>query len=148
MKKLFIYYSLSGNGDLVAGKMKEAGYDIRRATLKKPMPKRFFFQIMTGGFLAGIKSRAKLEGFDPDVTDYDEVAIGSPIWNGRLTPAINTVLRDVDLSGKKVVFILTSGGGSAPKAIARLNGEFPGADVVMLTEPKKNPGELEKLPVK
>ena len=55
MKGLFIYYSLSGNGDLVAEKMKEKGYDIRPVRLKKPMPKKFFSQIMAGGFLAGNK---------------------------------------------------------------------------------------------
>ena len=36
--------------------MEKKGYDIRRVELKKDMPKKFFFRIMTGGFLAGIKT--------------------------------------------------------------------------------------------
>ena len=71
--------------------------------------------------------------------------IGSPIWNGRITPAINTVLDKVDLAGKEVAFVLTSGGGSAPKAEERLKNAFPGAKIVMLKEPKKNEDELSKL---
>ncbi len=145
MKGLFIYYSLSGNGDLVSRKMSEKGFDVRPVRLAKPMPKKFFLQIMKGGFLAGIKNRAKLDGYDPDVAGYEKVVIGSPIWNGRLAPAVNTVLADTDLSGKEVAFVLTSGGGSAPKAEALLSEKYPGAKVVMLAEPKRNTAELAKL---
>ena len=145
MNGLFIYYSLSGNVDLVAGKMREMGYDVRPVKLKKPMPGKFFLQIMKGGFLAGIKNRAKLDGYDPDVSGYDSVVIGSPIWNGRVTPAINTVIATTDLSGKDLSFVLSAGGGSAPKAEARLHSEFPTAKTVILKEPKKNPAELAKL---
>ena len=145
MKGLFIYYTLSDNGDLVAEAMKKKGYDVRSVKLLKPMPKKIFFQIMTGGFLAGIKNKAKLDGYDPDVSGYDVVTIGSPIWNGRITPAINAVLSETDLSGKKISFVLTSGGGSAPKAEARIKDEYPDASVVMLKEPKKYGDELSKL---
>ncbi|MBR7033843.1 MAG: NAD(P)H-dependent oxidoreductase [Clostridia bacterium] len=145
MKSIFIYYSLSGNGDLVASSLSDKGIDIRPVRLKKPMPKAFFLQIMKGGFLAGTGNRAKLDGFDPDVSGYDRVVIGSPIWNGRIVPAINTVLDTVDLAGKEVVFILTSGGGSAPKAEERLKSSFPGARIIMLKQPKNNEDELSKL---
>ena len=145
MKKLFIYYSLTGNGDLVAAEMEKKGYDIRRVELKKDMPKKFFFRIMTGGFLAGIKNRAALRDYDSDVTEYDEIVVGSPVWNGRLTPAANSVLARTDLSGKTVSFILTAGGGTAPKAEERIAKEFPGSRVVILKEPKKYAEELSKL---
>ena len=35
MKKLFIYYSLSGNGDLVAERLSKLGYDPRKVKTKK-----------------------------------------------------------------------------------------------------------------
>ena len=145
MSTVFIYYSLTGNEDLVASKLSEKGIDVRPVKLAKPMPKGFFFAMMKGGFLAGIQNRAKLDGFNADVSGYDKVVIGSPIWNGRITPAINTVLDKVDLAGKEVAFVLTSGGGSAPKAEERLKNAFPGAKIVMLKEPKKNEDELSKL---
>ena len=42
MKKLFIYYSNTGNGDVVANYLAENGYDIRKITPKKNLPKAFF----------------------------------------------------------------------------------------------------------
>ena len=41
MKKLFVYYSLSGNGEAVARKMEERGFELRRAVPVRAMPKSF-----------------------------------------------------------------------------------------------------------
>ena len=38
MNKLLIYYSNSGNGDLVAARLAEQGFALRKVTPKKPMP--------------------------------------------------------------------------------------------------------------
>ena len=46
MSKLFIYYSLTGSGEVVANAMKEKGYELRKVTEKKKMPKKFFFMIL------------------------------------------------------------------------------------------------------
>lgn len=101
MKKLFIYYSLSGNGDVVADYLKDKKHDIRKVIMKDKMPKSYILQILKGGFLAGINYKAKLINFDNNIDSYDEIIIGSPIWNGRLVPAINTVLDDINLDNIK-----------------------------------------------
>ncbi|MBO4869809.1 MAG: hypothetical protein J5585_08860 [Clostridia bacterium] len=145
MKKLFVYYSLNGSGDAVAEYLSQNGYDTRKVITEKPMPKSFFLQIMKGGFAAGIGKKEKLSGFDPDLSGYDEVVIGSPVWNGRISPPVNTVISSLDLTGKDVSFILYAGGGEAPKAVEKLSALFPGAPVTVLKEPKKYPEELEKL---
>jgi hypothetical protein len=145
MNRLFIYYSLSGNGDLVAETLEKQGYALRRVTPKKKPPKRFFWQIMAGGFGAGIGRKEPLSDYDPDVKDFDESAIGSPVWNARLSFPINTVLDKTDLSGKKLTFVLYSGSGEAPKAEKKIRELFPDAKIVRLKEPKKYPDELKKL---
>ena len=145
MTKLFIYYSLTGNGDLVAEKMKEKGYEIRKVIEKKKMPKKFFFMIMAGGFRAGINAKGKLIDYDNNVEKYDEIVIGSSIWNARLTPAINTVLRDTNLEGKKLTFLLYSGSGDAKKAVKKINKLYSEANIILLKEPKKYESELDKL---
>jgi flavodoxin len=145
MNRLFIYYSLSGNGDLVAETLEKQGYALRRVTPKKKPPKRFFWQIMAGGFGAGIGRKEPLSDYDPDVKDFDEIAIGSPVWNARLSCPINTVLDKTDLSGKKLTFVLYSGSGEAPKAEKKIRELFPDAKIVRLKEPKKYPDELKKL---
>ena len=42
MKKLFIFYSYTGRGDIVAQKMQEKGYEVRKVETVKNLPKSFF----------------------------------------------------------------------------------------------------------
>ena len=96
-------------------------------------------------FSAGIGAKSALKDYDPDVSAFDEIVIGSPIWNGQLACPVNTVLDQTDLSGKKVTFLLYSGSGAAPKAESKLKASFPDAPVIHLTSPLSHPEELEKL---
>lgn len=145
MKKIFIYYSLSGNGDVVANYLKEKKIDTRKVIMKDKMPKSYIGQILTGGFLAGINHKSKLSNFDSNISDYDEIIIGSPIWNGRLSCPINTVLDEIILDNKKISFILYSGSGTAPKAEKIIKDRYGNIDIIILKEPKKNVKELNKI---
>ena len=145
MKRLFIYYSQTGNGDLVADTLKEQGFELRRVVPKKKPPKSFLLQILSGGFAAGIGRKEPLADYDPDISGYDEVVIGSPVWNARLSCPINTVLSETDFGGKKPTFVLYSGSGEAPKAVKKLGERFPDARIIQLQEPKKYGEELNKL---
>ena len=145
MKKLFIYYSLTGSGEAVSKKFEEHNYVLRKVVEKKKMSNSSFLCILTGGFRAGMGIKGKLVNYDNDVSQFDEVVIGSPIWNGRFTPAINTVLADTDFSGKKLTFVFYSGSGEGAKALKRVNKEFKDSKVIFLKEPKKYPKELDKL---
>ena len=55
--------------------------------------------------------------------------IGSPIWNGNLTPIINKVLCDIDLEDKVVKFVLWSASGEAKGAIKFINKKYPNAKI-------------------
>lgn len=145
MKKLFIYYSYTGRGDIVTQKMQEKGYDIRKVETVKSLPKSFFWGMMVGGFQAGTKKKAALKEFDQDISNYEEIVIGSPIWNGAFTPAINSVLSLLDLSNKKLSFVFYSGSGEGKKAVKRINKEYPNTPYIFLKDPKKYPEELNKL---
>ena len=145
MKKLFIYYSLTGNGEVVAKKMQEKGYELRKVETVKGLPKVFFFAMLSGGFQAGLKKKAKLKEFDYDISEYDEIVIGSPIWNGRISPAINTILANLNLEGKALTFVFYAGSGEGKAALKRINKEYPNAKFIFLKQPKDNPEELSKL---
>ena len=145
MKKLFIYYSYTGSGDIVAKKMEEKGYEIRKVETVKSLPKSFFWGMIVGGFQAGMKKKAPLKEFDQDISNYDEVVLGSPIWNGSFSPALNSLVSILDLSNKKLSFIFYAGSGEGPKAIKRLEKEYPNVPYVFLKDPKKYPEELNKL---
>ena len=145
MSKLFIYYSLTGNGDLVAKEFENKGYEIRKVSEKKKMPKKFFWMVLGGGFRAGLGLKGKLVDYNNDVSQYENIIIGSPIWNGRFPPAMNSVLAQTDFSNKKLTFVFYSGSGEGKKAESRVKKEFPNALIVFLQEPKKHEKELEKL---
>ena len=145
MKKLFIYYSHTGSGDLVAKKMEEKDYEIRKVETVKRLPKSFFWSMMVGGFQAGMKKKAPLKEFNQDISNYDEIVLGSPIWNGAFTPALNSLLSILDLSNKKLSFIFYSGSGEGPKAVKRLEKEYPNTPYIFLKQPNKYPEELNKL---
>ena len=145
MKKLFIYYSLSGNGDFLAEQLKKQGYEIRKVIEKKKAPKVFFFRILSGGFRAGMNAKGKLVDYNNDISEFDEVVVGSPIWNGRFTPAINSVLAETDFKDKKLTFLFYSGSGDQPKAAKKVKKLFPEANIIILKEPKSHEGELGKI---
>ena len=145
MKKLFIYYSYTGSGDVVAQKRLEKGCEVRKVETVKGLPKVFFFAMLSGGFQAGTKKKAKLKEFDYDISAYEEVVIGSPIWNGRIAPAINTVLANINFEGKELSFIFYAGSGEGKNALKRVSKEYPNAKCVFLKQPKDHPEELKKL---
>ena len=145
MKKLFIYFSYTGNGDIVAEEYKKLGYEIRKVELKKRLPKSFFWLIMTGGFLAGIGAKPKLKEYDKDISSFEEIVIGSPIWNGRFAAPINTLLKELDLKNKKVDFLFYAGSGEGKKAQKKVKKKYPNSSYIFLKEPKKYQEELKKI---
>lgn len=145
MKKLFIYYSNSGNGDKVASYLKDKGFDIRKVSTSEELPKSKILGILTGGFKASINYKDKLINFDNDISKYDVIYIGSPIWNSRLSSPINSVLDKVNLNNKKVTFILYSGSGQSKSATNKINKLYPNSKIINLKNPKSNIKELGKL---
>lgn len=144
MKKLFIYFSMTGNGDAVAKYYKKHNYDIRKVVTKKKYSKHKFFLMMEGGFRAMIAAKDKLLNFDNKVDSYSEIVIGSPIWFDRLCPVTNSILNSINLEDKKITFVLYSGSGEAHKATEKINKLYK-AKVIVLKEPKKNDEEFKKL---
>ena len=142
MNKLFIYYSNTGNGDFVAEILEDKEFDIRKIeTIKKPLPNNFFFSMVVGGFKASIGSSPKLKEFNNNVEGYDEIYIGSPIWNARFAAPTNTLLKELNLEGKKVTFVLYSGSGTSKAATKKITKLYPEARIINLQEPKKYPEE-------
>jgi len=113
MRSLLVYYSFSGNTDhaakLFAGELKKKGeVDIQRL-----FPKDEVNDFLGQCRVARAHKRADLGGkVDYDVSPYDLVVIGSPVWAFATVPAINTFLDNVlGLEGKRVMVLLTSGSG-------------------------------------
>ena len=66
-------------------------------------------------------SRPEIAEGGPDLSGYDTIFVGFPIWWYIAPTIVNTFLESCDLTGKTVVSFATSGGsgmGSTNKALA------------------------------
>ena len=65
----------------------------------------------------------------PDLSGYDKVFIGFPIWWGTMPRIINTFLDSADLSGKTVLPFCTSGGSGISTAVSDIKKVIPDVTV-------------------
>jgi hypothetical protein len=63
---------------------------------------------------------ARLVDPDFDVSDWDTVVVMTPIWAGKSTPAANTFLRTVNLTGKNVLIVALGESGENLATSSRL----------------------------
>ena len=63
-----------------------------------------------------------------DVSGYDTVAIGFPVWWYTAPSIINTFIESVDLTGKKIKVFCTSGGSGVDKCVNDLQASYPDLD--------------------
>ena len=145
MKKIFIYYSLTGNGDIVANYLSKKDMDIQKIRVKKSLPKNKFLQIFIGGYRAMSGYKDELIDFDNNINKYDYVIIGSPIWNDRLSTPVVSALEKLDLKDKKITFILYSGSGTSNVAKEFIKDNYGKVNIIELKSPKKDLIELEKV---
>lgn len=144
MEKLFVYYSLSGNGDAVAEEFSKHGYKTVRAEETKSMPKSMVARILKGGFLASIGHKSKINDLGVDFSDCERIVVGTPIWNAHLACAANTIIELLGDRTEGVDFVLYSGSGNAEKATAKLKEKFPAAKVLSLKQPLNEPEQTVK----
>lgn len=71
--------------------------------------------------------RPAIEGELPDVSGYDLVFVGCPIWWGDEPMIVRTFIEGVDLSGKTIVPFTTHGGSGLGNVPANLQAAIPDA---------------------
>lgn len=86
------------------------------------------------------KSRSTIEMQDPssrpalkeakkDISTYDTIYIGFPIWWGVAPRVINTFIDNNDLKGKKIAIFATSGGSGIDYAVKDMKKTYPDLDI-------------------
>lgn len=107
-KVLVVYYSLTGHTKDIAEKIAvKTGADLFEIKTKEPYP--------TGAKLyTTAKKEIKNKQYPavealPDVTAYDVIFIGAPVWWYTMAPPLFSVLEQIDFKGKKVVPFSTQG---------------------------------------
>lgn len=144
MKKYFVYFSFTGNGDYLASLLKEKGYEPVKIELVKSPKKIGFWQILKFGGRAMANKKEKLKEYKLDLKDDDLVVIGSPIWNDRLSTPITTVMREKQFNKETTKFILYPAGEGTKKSLKQLEKMgFKNAPIVISYPMKKQEGAKE-----
>ena len=69
------------------------------------------------------------EGAAPDLSKYDTVFIGGPVWWGTYPQVMFTLFRDIDLAGKTVIPFTTHEGSGLANCVDDVKEAFPKAAV-------------------
>lgn len=69
------------------------------------------------------------EGKAPDLSQYDTVFIGGPVWWGTYPQVMFTLFKDINLDGKTVYPFTTHEGSGLANCVDDVKKAFPGADV-------------------
>lgn len=110
MKTLVVYYSLSGKTETIAKVVAaELGGEVLRIEEVKQR-KGFAATYLDGGRAAGKDECSEIKPCNYDVTGYDLIFIGTPDWNNKPAPAVNTFIEKTDFTNKPVVLFATYGG--------------------------------------
>ena len=130
-KMLVLYYSQTGNTKAVAAEIAtRLGADIEEIV---PV------QLYDGDFQATIERGKKeldegafpeIQPIKADVTKYDVIFIGYPVWFGTYAPPVITFLNQVDLNGKKLVPFCTFGSGGLESSTKDLAEAEPNAEIL------------------
>jgi len=116
MKSLIVYYSYTGNTEKIAKKLKgilskKGQAEIHRL---KPIDESNNFFVQAASAFAG--KRAKLPEEKFDLSGYDLICLGTPVWALAPTPAINTFLdKCKNLDGKDAICFTTYKSGAGVK---------------------------------
>ena len=73
-------------------------------------------------------SRPALAAAVPDLSGYDTVFVGFPIWWGVEPRVVDTFLEGGSFAGKRMIPFATSGGSGIAHAEAHLRKQYPGLD--------------------
>ena len=69
------------------------------------------------------------EGTVPDLSKYDTVFIGGPVWWGTYPQVMFTLFKDLNLDGKTVIPFTTHEGSGLANCVEDVKKAFPGANV-------------------
>ena len=111
MSKLIVYFSYTGNTRSIANRIKEkSNCDILE--IKTVVPYSEDYDAVVNDEQNGEASNhlPKIQEINVDLSKYDEIILGTPVWWYRPVPAIRTFLTQNDLSGKVVKPFATNAG--------------------------------------
>jgi flavodoxin len=120
MKALVIFYSRTGTTKKVAESISSAlRCDVEE--IIDPKNRSGPIGYLKSGRDAMMKKIAKIDRAKRDPADYDTIIIGTPVWAGRMTPAIRTYIMRYGEHLPNVAFFCTQGGSGGENTLAEMS---------------------------
>ena len=134
-KTLVAYFSASGVTKKAAEKLASAAktdiYEIKPAVPYTKADLNWMDKKSRSSVEMGNKSfRPEIVKDDLDLSQYDTILVGFPIWWYVAPTIINTFLESYDFAGKKIVLFATSGGSGFGNTVKELKPSAPGAEIM------------------
>lgn len=128
-KILVAFYSFSGNTKAVAEKIqKQLDCDIFEIKTVKEYPNSY-------NEVVNEAKEEKMKNILPelvengDVSSYDTIFIGTPVWWYTMAPAVKSFIANNDFGGKTIAPFCTHGGGGASETYSDMQKLAPSASV-------------------
>lgn len=112
MKTLLVYYSYTGNTKIIVDIIKEkVDCDVVELKPKTPFLEEDY-QAIVDEYQSNESSKkcVEIEEINVDLSNYEKVIIGTPVWWYTITPVLREFLKNNDLSQKQVYAFATNAG--------------------------------------
>ena len=134
-KKLVAYFSASGTTAAKAKLLAQAaGADLYEIKPAVPYTKADLNwqnkQSRSSVEMSDKSSRPAIADKNADITAYDTIFVGFPIWWYVAPTIINTFLESYDFSGKTIILFATSGGSGFGDTVKNLKGSVSGTATI------------------
>ncbi len=110
-KKLVVFFSYTGNTKKIAESIqKKLNCDILEIKPVKPYSTDYQTVVDEEQNNESSKKKPEIQSIDKDLSQYDEIIVGSPVWWYTIAPVIRTFLSENDLKGKIIKPFATNAG--------------------------------------
>lgn len=112
MKTIIIYHSYMGNTRGIAKQIKEQHADFDICELEPQIPFSKNYDTVVNEYQNNEKDKKTVKIQDPniDLSKYDTIILGTPVWWYTMSPVVREFLVINDLSNKTIVPFATNGG--------------------------------------
>lgn len=131
MKKLVVYYSMTGNTDFIAKTIADTikADLLHLKPLNEPKTKNKFVRFFWSGREACMKTKPELEKYTINPEDYGIIFLGTPVWAFTYAPPLRTFISTHKIKNKKIVLFCCHGGAKG-KTFEALSKDLEGNEIV------------------
>ncbi len=125
MKAIVVYYSQTGNTEKVAkdiaSTLDKKGIDVKTVSIERSRDRSYEENVED----AKKEEKAKIKEARTDLSDFDVLFIGTPVWCGKPATPVNAFMDQCEgLDGTKIIPFVTHGGGGPSMTFEKIKDEL------------------------